>query len=145
MAIQVQCPKCGWESSVEDDRFEGTLECDECGIRFFARGAGKGERIRMGTTPRGDGRYGSLAVFAGLIMLVGLVQGLIIVLVVDSGIGILMGIMTMATGGFTGMLVLAVRDVAIRSRQTQEMVVQLLKNSQTVTDGVRAEVSERGE
>jgi hypothetical protein len=147
MAIQVQCPKCGWDTTVEDDRFEGTLECDECGIRFLACGAGKGERVRIGTTFRSDGQYGSLAVFAGLIMLIGLVQGIVIMVVMAeaAAVGILMGAMTIVTGIFTGLLILAVRDVAIRSRQTQEMVVQLLKNSQTVAGGSCSETNERGE
>ena len=126
MAIHVQCPKCQWKCAIEDDRYGGTVECEECGIRFLARRPGESEQVRIGMPSAKEGRYGSLAVFAGVVMILGVVQGAIVAIAVPIGLSVLMGALTMVMSILTGMLILAIRDIAIRPRETQEMVKSIV-------------------
>jgi hypothetical protein len=112
--VRAQCPKCQWETEIADGGYGGMIECEECGIRFVVRGSGE--------TLGSKGQYGSLAIFAGVIMLIGMVQGIVVMVVAPGGLGVLMGMIAIVMGVFSGLLILTIRDIAINSRATRKMV-----------------------
>ena len=120
--IQVRCPKCGTIATISGDAWGQRVECAGCGVTFIGAGKPGSDGVVVGSM-ESSGDYLGLLFFSACVMGLGVVWAWALLMVArfaDIGYSLLMVGGALAGSFLTGMVGLAIRDIAINSRATRE-------------------------
>ena len=127
---QVKCPKCDWEGEVPDADTNGFVECGACEFSFLPY-----TPREPGTPgvahPRPARFYAGLAICAWVIMIASALSALGIGSSDDDPTVLLYAGGVLISGLFTGFVGLAIRDIAIHSRDTRDATYRLARRDAT--------------